>query len=75
MESYTAGSEEGIQAVIDANLLRSAREGPYHMALSTSDFSSFVKVLQYASGFHGEVSEWAADFLSSVATTLGVEFI
>lgn len=87
MQSFTAMSDEGIQAVIDA---QEARNDQYALTLGRSDFYLFVRALQAAyehtadggcpaveeASYNGvTVDEWAGDFLSGIAETLGVEFI
>lgn len=88
MQSFTAMSEEGIQAVIDAQ----ENTGDYPVSFNQSDFHMFVRALQaahehtadggcpdvdasWSGGMSVDVQEWAADFLSSVADSLGIEFI
>lgn len=89
MQSFTAMSDEGIQAVIDA---QEAEGSHYAMTLNQSDFHMFVRALQaayehtadggcpdvdasWSGGMAADVTEWAGDFLSGVAETVGVEFI
>lgn len=74
MKSYTAMSDEGIEAVIDKYM----SESGYEIRFSRSDFASLMRSLQFVSenaGYDTEIESWAFDFGSSIAETLGVEFI
>ena len=85
MESYTYMSDEGIQAVIRA--MRKTSINPetmsanYDMSLNSEDFAMIMKVLQFVwsnamnSTDEGDLAVAAGDFASSIAETLGVEFI
>lgn len=73
MESYTYASDDACAAVI-ANL-----PDRYPMELNRSDMASLVKSLQLAhlSPVDGweDAAVWAGDFLSSIAQTVGIEFV
>lgn len=84
MKSFTYMSDEGIQAVIDANNAHVTKSGwdvNYPIGFNRRDFEAFVMCLKHMYNSppmddDTEVySEWAGQFLSSIAETLGVEFI
>jgi hypothetical protein len=73
MESYTYGSEDGINAVIAANEQRQADSGEtYAMTLSRTDFETVLRALVTA--WH-QGSDEAGSLASDIATTLGVEWV
>jgi hypothetical protein len=66
MQTFTYCSEEGVTAVVDV------LPHKYSMELNRSDMTELVTVLQMG---WDNGSEWAGDFLSSIAQTLDIEFI
>jgi len=66
MHSFTFASEEGCIAVVE-NLPER-----YAMELVRSDMIGLVEALRIA---WENCNDWAGDFLSSIATTVDVEFI
>jgi hypothetical protein len=85
MDSFAYMSDEGIQAVLNANNERVAEEwgigkALYPIEFSRQDFEGLVMCLAHMYNHPPEddaevYSEWAADFLSGIAETLGIEFI
>jgi hypothetical protein len=91
MQSFTAMSEEGVSAVLDAAM--GLGSGGYAMVLKGQDLQLMIRALQAAYEHTADggcpsledgdvasynmvtVDEWAADFLSGMAETLGIEFV
>lgn len=66
MSSFTYGSKEGAEAVVNR------LPQHYDMSLNRTDMEELVTVLR-RSWEHG--NDWAGDFLSTIAETVGVEFV
>jgi len=73
MESYDYMSFSAIDAMIDEQAVSGK---PYEMSLNQSEFTNLVRALAIAyDSDKPDISDWAGDFLSSVAITLGIEMI
>ena len=84
MDSYTAMSDEGIKAVIAEQAkiaIRNGEFGHYDISLGRHDFEAFIMCLKHmynsppSDDESEDYSEWAREFLSDIANTLGIEFI
>ena len=75
MESYTSMSNEGIEAVVKK--FQASSEPRFPIELSKSDFEGLMYALQAAHDYAEDepTQDWAGSFASSIAETLGVEFI
>jgi N-acyl-D-aspartate/D-glutamate deacylase len=79
MDSYTYMSDEGIQAVMDA--FDDSKDSAYHLGFNRQDFQAFVMCLKHMHNSPPmdddaeDYSEWAGQLLSSIAESLGIEFI
>jgi hypothetical protein len=83
MDSYTYMSDEAIQAVLEEQAkvaIRNGEFGHYDLSLNRQDFEALVMCLKHmynSPPMDGSpvYSNWAGEFLSSIAETLGIEFV
>ena len=71
--SHTAMSDEGIRAVIER------LPEHYDMSLNRADMQRLIRALVATEeehvGIDDAFAEWAAGFVSTIAETVGVEFV
>lgn len=93
MDSYTAMSDEAVNAAVRASNIQSqTSEFRFPMELNLSDFQMMLLTLQAAyehtadGGCHegaaslenqnaAEIAEWASQWCSDMAGTVGIEFV
>lgn len=81
MKTYTLLSNDGLNAIREANRERMAwypagSPTGYPVVLSETDFDNLISVLALgANTDDNELSEWATNYLSGIANTLGIELI
>ena len=88
--SYTSMSGEGVDAVVSAfeasgegHYSLELNRSDFHMFVRalqaahehTADAGCPDVDVTWSGGMAADVTEWSADFLSGIATTLGVEFV
>lgn len=74
--SFTAGSPDATLVVMGRIKRTADRESGYHFSLNGSDASALIETLAaYVDDNSGDLADWAAAFLSGIATTLNVELI
>jgi hypothetical protein len=72
VKSYTAMSVEGINAVIDGMMVSGEK---FSMELNARDFSNLMVALNSVWCNEPKLADWASDFASSIAESLGVDWV
>lgn len=82
MQSFTWGSDEGMQAVTNrqADTFTNVYDENWSITPNPADFSTLVNALKFTANNaaeKGDLDLWAraADLLGSIAESLGIEFI